>query len=423
MKKVLTLISISVPLVSAFVGFGIWLGSVDTHLNTNTEDIKEIRESIDTNTEDIKEIRESVDTNTDIKEIRESINNNTNDFKSTMVILQEYFDYAISANNSEIRKIVEDELQYRSNFGFGIREPSNSGQIVAADNDSYDSSGMFAGNTVITHDSDFEIELRKSLEGTLNTIPSNHLVAQEYETVIIKSASSTFHSVELQPNSKLVLHSSILMWSLTTLSLKIGEGAQILGMGDRGKDGFDGQPNRSVLSNCREGSEGVNGGNGNTGANGTDIEIKTIRLTVADTLLVDISGGLGGNGGKGGQGGKGGKGDRSKNCLGGDGGKGGKGGKGGDGGKGGNLSIYYAMALSKNSKILDVKRVSNSIKHNRSGGVAGFPGTGGTGGYGGLSLGKNILGHSIPDGKSGDFGNSGDRGEFGSSGSTVIVRQ
>lgn len=182
-------------------------------------------------------------------------------------------------------------------------------------------------------------------------------------------------------------------------------GARILGVGDKGQHGKDGNRGTTMDGPCIDGTPGHHGTGGSHGDNGVNLFMYFNKLTITGSLTIDIRGSDGGDGGNGGQGGGGSMGTRV--CLGGTGGAGGNGGTGGNGGNGGALTIACRECIDDVRALLDHRLLVKNY--------AGFGGIGGDAGGGGLAgLGAN--GMTSKDGKIGPRGKKGADGQQGKPG-------
>jgi hypothetical protein len=188
------------------------------------------------------------------------------------------------------------------------------------------------------------------------------------------------------------------------------KGARIMGVGEKGQKGKDGNKGISMDGPCIDGTPGHNGTGGSHGDSGMNLFLYFNQLTITGSLTIDLRGSDGGDGGNGGNGGGGSMGTRV--CVGGTGGPGGSGGTGGNGGNGGTLTISCKDCIDLRALLGEQLLVRN---------YAGFGGVGGDAGGGGLA-GLGAQGQTSKDGKIGPRGKRGPDGTTGKEGAINFER-
>lgn len=188
-------------------------------------------------------------------------------------------------------------------------------------------------------------------------------------------------------------------------------GARIMGFGEKGEHGKDGNKGTTMDGPCIDGTPGHNGTGGSHGDSGVNLFLYFNQLTITGSLTIDLRGSDGGDGGNGGQGGGGSLGTRV--CVGGDGGPGGNGGSGGNGGNGGTVTISCKEGADELRALLGHQLLVKNY--------AGFGGVGGDAGLGGLA-GLGAQGMTSKDGKIGPKGRRGADGQTGKEGSINFER-
>jgi hypothetical protein len=224
---------------------------------------------------------------------------------------------------------------------------------------------------------------------TYTIVSSDILVV---DTLILRDSAKINLNLDKKDN---YIHASVAVF---------GKGASIIGRGENGVEGKEGIKGYTQEGPCKDGVRGLGGTGGTHGQDGINLFLYFDKLTITESLRVDLTGGNGGDGGKGGMGGGGSSGTRV--CVGGSGGVGGNGASGGNGGNGGTLTLQCKQCP-------DLRALTVTSVAFRS--FGGHPGIGGAGGQGGLA-GLGTSGNFNQDGKQGKRGRAGTNGLSGKKG-------
>jgi hypothetical protein len=183
----------------------------------------------------------------------------------------------------------------------------------------------------------------------------------------------------------------------------VGNNCSIQGNGINGTQGRAGRPGNSPVGPCKSATNGTAGGRGLDGTSGVNLFLYIDKVTMKNSLTIDLHGGDGGTGGKGGEGGSGTSG--TVHCPGGNGGVGGNAGNGANGGNGGSLTIHCPEVLKEQlNKNLKIKNYGGQFG---KGGRGGYPGSAGLG---------------PTRGRPGMPGEEGIDGQLGKNGAVTIVQ-
>lgn len=239
----------------------------------------------------------------------------------------------------------------------------------------------------------------------LAQIRLDKLVIKSGETYqIANSDILVVDTLIMQDGSKLILNRAKADNFIHAKVIKIGRKCEIIGNGINGENGIKGLGGYTATGPCKDGIPAKSGTAGTSATAGVNLYLYFGKMTVADKLLIELSGGNGGDGGSGGNGGGGSPGTRL--CAGGNGGYGGSGGAGGDGGDAGNLTLSCPVCPDLRAW------VGNNITVRSYGGNGGLGGEGGLGGFAGLVS----AGNTSKDGEQGAKGKEGERGQHGKNG-------